>query len=190
MKNQIILGVVLFVFAMGNTAFAQKQHKNTKDGIQWMTFEQAIKANEKEPKKIMIDLYTDWCGWCKKMDKTTFEHQEVAKFINEHYYAVKFDAEQREDVNYKGHTFKFVPNGRKGYNELAAALTGGKMSYPTIVFMVPVEDAAELTPIPVPGYRGPKEFYQLADFIAQEAYKDKTKTLEDFSKSHPVPFKD
>ncbi|GJM61147.1 DUF255 domain-containing protein [Persicobacter diffluens] len=188
MKRNLMWVFALIFIANGHLAFAGNGEKASKGGeIQWMTFEEAVKAQEKKPKKIVIDLFTDWCGWCKKMDKTTFEHAEVAKFINENFYAVKFDAEQREEIEYDGHTFKFVPNGRKGYHELAAALTGGKMSYPTIVFMVPGE-AQKLTPIPVPGYRDAKDFYQLANFISQEQYKNTESNFEEFVKKNPAPF--
>ena len=97
----------------------------------------ALTLTESTPKKIFIDVYTDWCGWCKRMDKATFQNPEVAAYMNEHYYNVKFDAEQKESIEILGNTFEFVPQGSRGYHELAAALLNGKMSYPTVVFMNP-----------------------------------------------------
>lgn len=117
-----------------------KTAKNTKPApkkakINWMTFEEAVAQSEKNPKKIFIDVYTDWCGWCKKMDQSTFQDQAVADYMNENFYAVKFDAEQKEDITFLDQTFKFVANGRRGYHELAYAILQGKMSYPTTVYM-------------------------------------------------------
>src|SRR5688572_27861029 len=79
--------------------------------VNWMTFEEAVEKSKTEKRKIFIDVYTDWCGWCKVMDKQTFAVPAVAKLLNEKYYAVKFNAEQREDVFFRGTTFRFVPYG-------------------------------------------------------------------------------
>lgn len=139
--------------------------------IQWMSIEEAyaLTLTEESPKKIFIDVYTDWCGWCKRMDQATFQNPEVVKYMNEHYYNVKFDAEQREDVEILGNTFKFVENGRRGYNELAAALLNGKMSYPTVVFM---NGKFEMLS-PVPGYQEPTGFMQVAKFFGDNIYRTK-----------------
>lgn len=134
--------------------------------VNWLTFEEAVKLQEKEPKMMFIDMYTDWCGWCKRMDKTTYENPVVAKYINEHFYAVKMDAEQKEDINYSGRTFKYVANGRKGYHELAATLLQGKMSYPSTVFFNKKMQVLQA----VPGYQDAKSFEAILAFFAQEAY--------------------
>jgi thioredoxin-related protein len=135
--------------------------------VVWITFEQAVEKSKTEKRKIFIDLYTDWCGWCKVMDKKTFAEPNVAKVLNEKYYAVKFNAEQREDVVYNGNTFKFIEQGRSGYHQLAAALMQGKMSYPTGVFLD--ENFAILSP--VPGYREAPEFHKIASFFGDNHYK-------------------
>jgi len=137
--------------------------------IQWMSIEEAyaLTLSEENPKKIFIDVYTDWCGWCKRMDKATFQNAEVAAYMNANYYNVKFDAEQRESVVILDNTFKFIPQGNRGYHELAAALLNGKMSYPTVVFM---NDKFELLS-PVPGYQEPTGFLQVAKFFGDDIYK-------------------
>ena len=89
-----------------------------------MTWEEAVQkaSTEASPKKLFIDVYTDWCGWCKKMDKDTFQNAEVAAYMSENFYMVKLDAEQKEPIEFKGKTYNFVATGRRGYHELAAAL--------------------------------------------------------------------
>ena len=74
--------------------------------IKWMTWTEAMEkmATDAKPKKIMVDLYTDWCGYCKKMDRTTFQDKEVIKYVNEHFIPIKLDAEQKEIIKNKSLT--------------------------------------------------------------------------------------
>lgn len=145
---------------------------NAQEKIQWMSIEEAyaLTLTEASPKKIFIDVYTDWCGWCKRMDKATFQNPEVAAYMNEHYYNVKFDAEQKESIEMLGNTFKFIPQGNRGYHELAAALLNGKMSYPTVVFMNPKFEMLS----PVPGYQEAGPFMNIAKYFGDNIYTEKS----------------
>ena len=73
--------------------------------VNWMTFNEALAAQKSNPKKIVIDVYTTWCGQCKLLDKNTFGNPEVSAFINANYYPVKFNAEGKELVSYNGNQF-------------------------------------------------------------------------------------
>jgi thioredoxin-related protein len=145
---------------------------NAQEKIQWMSIEEAyaLTLTESTPKKIFIDVYTDWCGWCKRMDKATFQNPEVAAYMNEHYYNVKFDAEQKESIEILGNTFEFVPQGNRGYHELAAALLNGKMSYPTVIFM---NGKFEMLS-PVPGYQEAGPFMDIAKYFGDNIYTEKS----------------
>lgn len=142
--------------------------------VQWMTWEEAITASQsakaagKTPKKIFVDIYTNWCGWCKKMDKETFEQPEIARYLNEHYYPVKFNAEQRETINFRGRPFKFIQQGSRGYHELAVALLNGKMSYPTVVFL---DENIQIIQ-PISGYLKVDLFDMILHFFAGNYYKN------------------
>jgi len=144
---------------------------NEATSIEWLTWEEAINKVEtdKNPKKIFVDVYTDWCGWCKKMDKDTFNNPEVAAYMTEHFYMVKMDAEGKEPIEYKGKTFKFVPQGRRGYHELAAALLQGKMSYPTVLFLNEKQQILS----PVPGYQNAENFLKIAKFFGDDIFLKK-----------------
>ena len=93
-KTHLILLTILSIF----TTLNLNAQTTTKDKINWMSFEEAIKLNETKPKKIFIDVFTDWCGWCTKMDQTTFVDKDVVAYMNENFYAVKFNAEQTEPI--------------------------------------------------------------------------------------------
>ena len=148
------------VWAVLFSAMAWGQNETAaNEQIAWITIEEAYAKTlaDPQPKKLFIDVYTDWCGWCKVMDRKTFANPEVARYMNAHYYMVKFNAEQREDVEILGNTFKYVERGRGGYHELAALLLNSQLSYPTVVFM----NAKFEIISPVPGFHEAGEFLNI-----------------------------
>ena len=143
MKFRIVT-VLLFCtqFTFGQNAVDQKIH--------WMSWDEAIalqKADREKfsmdqksnpsPKKIFLDIYTGWCGWCKKMDATTFTHPVIVKYMQENFYAVKLNAEQKEAIHFNGHTFTNPdPDpAKRTVNELASSLLDNKMGYPSTVYL-------------------------------------------------------
>lgn len=171
----IALGVVF-------TLTGLTSERPEESAVKWMTFEEAVQRSKKDKRKIFIDVYTDWCGWCKVMDKKTFTDPKVARLLNEKFYPVKFNAEQRQDVVFNGTTFKFVPYGNSGTHQLASALLGNKLSYPTVVFL----DESFGMLQPVPGYREADEFLKIGTFIGFDHYK--TQRWEDFQSNYRAPF--
>lgn len=136
--------------------------------IQWVKMDEAIKQIEAgSKKKVFVDVYTNWCGWCKKMDQATFQQAKIAQYMNEHFISVKFNAEQREDVVFKDKTYKYVASGRRGYHELAAAIMNGKMSYPTVVFLDEKMNMIQ----PVPGFQAPDKFQVIATYFGGDHFK-------------------
>ncbi|MBN1598316.1 MAG: DUF255 domain-containing protein [Bacteroidales bacterium] len=123
MKNLLIIAGLILCFSLHGQQ------------IRWYTWEEAVELNKKVPRKIMVDVYTDWCGYCKVMDRNTFGNAIIADYLNKTFYPVKFNAEQREDITFNNTIYKFVPQGNRGYHELAAALLNGQMSYPSVVFL-------------------------------------------------------
>ncbi len=135
--------------------------------IQWLTVEQAFALNQNQPRKILIDVYTDWCGWCKVMDRETYTDPKVVEYMNEHYYPVKFNAEQREEVTLGGQKFKFVQQGNSGVHEFAASILQNKLSYPSTVFL---DEKLQMIQ-PLPGYLKAKEFHEIITFFGGDFYK-------------------
>lgn len=105
------------------------------DEIQWLSWNEAVAAQEQDPKLLLVDVYTDWCKWCKVMDDKTFSDPQVADYINEHFYAVKLNAETEAPINFQGQEFKVVAGGRRGIHTLAYALLDGQLSYPSYVYL-------------------------------------------------------
>lgn len=128
------------------------------ESIQWMKFEEAIAANAKSPKMILVDVYTDWCGWCKKMDKDTFTDPRVVAHFKKNFYAVKLNAED---------TKRSFPFMGKTFTEAEMAASMRVNSYPNFVVIEPgLQNIAQL-----PGYREPEAFLAgLADLI-EKAFK-------------------
>lgn len=131
--------------------------------IKWLTIQEAYALNQKTPKKFVIDVYTDWCGWCKVMDRETFTNAAVIDFVNEHYYAVKLNAEQKEDIKLGDRTYKSLGSA----HELAAGLLQNKMSYPTTVFMTEKFEVIQ----PVAGYLKADVFHQIATYFGGDYFR-------------------
>jgi uncharacterized protein YyaL (SSP411 family) len=170
--RKLFISLVSIVFAFG---------ANAQTPVKWYTIEEAFAMTKKEPRKIVIDVYTDWCSWCKVMDSKTFSNKIIADYMNKNFYPVKFNAEQKTDVALNGKIYKFIPSGSKGYNELAAELLNGQLGYPSVVFL----DENTKMIQPVQGYIKAKEFDGIIRFIGDDVYK--TTKWEDFQAGYVSP---
>lgn len=135
--------------------------------VNWMTLEQALEKSKTEKRKIFVDVYTDWCGWCKRMDSTTFVNPAVAKYLNENYYPVKFNAEQQQDITFNGKVYKFKKSGMRGHHELAAEWLNNRLSFPTTVFL----DENQQLIQPIPGYQDATKMEAIANYFGGNNHK-------------------
>ena len=106
MKNRIWVLTIWMLGISASVSIAQE----TK--INWIEIDRAFEVNEKTPRKIFIDVYTDWCGWCKKMDENTFTNPVIASYLTQKFHAVKFNAEGSKDITYKGKVYKNKGQGQ------------------------------------------------------------------------------
>jgi thioredoxin-related protein len=140
--------------------------------INWMTLEEAIALQKENPKKIMMDAYTNWCGPCKLLDKKTFHNKDVVEYVNKYYYAVKFNAEGNEDINFNGKHFANPnydasrANKRNAQHELAVYFR--IQAYPTIVFLNENEELIA----PITGYKQPQELELYLKMFKNDDHKN------------------
>ena len=101
MKNSISL--ITLVLLLFNATFSVKGQ--SKEKINWISFNQLNDSLKTQPKKVFVDFYADWCLYCKEMNRTTFQDDLVIKELNENYYAVKMNIETEEEITFGGQTF-------------------------------------------------------------------------------------
>ncbi len=95
------------------TVFSCAQRpKEEKAKLNWLTLEDVTAKLQKEKRPVLIDLYTDWCGWCKVMDKRTYNTQKVSDYITTKFYPVKIDAESKKTFTWKGKEYNFNASAR------------------------------------------------------------------------------
>ncbi|MDR3287217.1 MAG: DUF255 domain-containing protein [Prevotellaceae bacterium] len=175
MKKQIFLCVVMLL--AGYTLIAQGKSNADAPKIKWYTANEAFELQKKTPKKILMDVYTDWCGWCKRMDASTFTNAAVVDYLNKYYYCVKFNAEGKETVNLSGDTF--TNDGKYGKSHsFAVAVLQGKMSYPSIAYF---DEKAQLITA-VAGYLTPEQILPILTYFGEDSYK--TKDYQTFSNEY------
>ena len=172
----LVSTILLSVLLLSMTGYTHPENEPKQKRINWMTLDEVQEKMKTKPKKIFIDLYTDWCGWCKVLDRDTYTQPEVINYLNKNYYSVKFDAEQREDVSFAGNVFKFVPSGRSGYHELAAALTENNLSYPTLVFISKKEKPITY----VSGFQSANDLMDMLVFINKDLHLNKSVSFKKF----------
>ncbi|MEI7663013.1 MAG: DUF255 domain-containing protein [Bacteroidota bacterium] len=180
-KQHIIIFLILsLIFYFPSSLLAQGPENSTgRDGkIKWYSFEDAYALCKKKPRKMIVDVYTEWCGWCKRMDSETFTNPVIVKYMNSHFYCVKLDAERKDTIILDG--TKLVnpnPASKRSTHQLANQLLHNSMSYPSYVFL---NDRGNFITT-VPGYHQPREFEAILSFIGEDAYVKST--AEEFQKT-------
>lgn len=152
--------------------------------VNWLTLQEAQEKNKTVPKPILVDIYTDWCGWCKHMMKTTYSNQNIAGYINQYFYPVKFNAETKDTIEYNG--TKYYPTSKepKTPHQLAVKFLGTSLSYPSTMFISNNYEFNLLSQ----GYLDEKKIEPILIYTVENVFR--TTGYEDFSERFTKTFYD
>ncbi len=157
-------GKLLFLSAWVIIFSCGQKPTGSADHVKWMNLSEASARLQNEKRPILIDLYTDWCGWCKIMDKKTYSNTKVARYLQENFYPVKVNAESRETMIWNGKSYNFNADFRT--NDFAVYVTQGRLEFPTTV-IIPA-DGSE--PQAIPGYLEPKDLELIVKYFGEGKY--------------------
>lgn len=167
LRNTIILTLIVLsasAFTYQNYVVNTNTTKNIEDASEesWTDLETAIKKSKSDNKRILVDIYTDWCKWCKVMDQKTFSDPVMAEYLDKNFNLAKFNAEQKDPIQFNGKNFVYKKNGKRGFHELAAEMLDGQLAYPSLVVF-----DAQLNKIEViRGFKSPQELKEMLAYRA------------------------
>ncbi|HQF29152.1 MAG TPA: thioredoxin family protein [Bacteroidia bacterium] len=178
--------VILFV---GSVLSLQAQNDEGSK-VKWMSLQEAIQKMQTQQRPIILDFYTDWCGWCKHMMKTTYANEGLAGYINQNFYPVSFDAESKDTIEFLGQIYKPTGTDKKAPHELAVKLLNGNLMYPTTLFLNGFEKDKNKFNLNllVPGYLDIPKIEPILIFTLEGVYKSCAYT--DFEKLYDKAMKD
>lgn len=156
--NLIIL--LFLLSACGSEQDSAMGHAGDNDHDFWVSLETAERQALDEGKYIVLDIYTEWCGYCRRMNRETYADQRVNEALDRFFYPVRIDAESSENVTFQGSTYEM--------RDLAVEF--GVRSYPTTVFISPDGEVIAAQT----GFIEPETFHRMLSFVGSESYKDKT----------------
>lgn len=186
LKKYIAYIMMLFV-----ASTAQAQQPDAEGSlVKWMTLPEALEKVKTQPKPIILDFYTDWCGWCKRMMATTYANPGLAQYINANFYPVKFNAEGKDTINYLGTVYMPTSPAPRVTHPLAAKLLQGKLMYPTTMFINGYDKAKNEFQFNMlaSGYLEDKKIEPILIFTLENVFRNCA--YEDFKTQFDVAFTD
>ncbi len=153
LKNGFLAILVMAIFCSFKSV--------TDDGLKWYSWNEGYPLAVKSKKIILVDAYTDWCGWCKKMDRDTYSNVDVIKKLNKHFIVIKFNPELR-DLTYNVDSIQY--SARDFFGQLSR---GENTGFPTTYFIDPQKKSLMIDP----GYHDASSFLQILERVIDDAKK-------------------
>ena len=163
---------VAILFTCWFTFSSAKVSLKEKEKINWISIEELHLKSASESKPVLIDLYTSWCYWCKVMDKKTYNNDKVVAYINDHFYAVKLNAETKSTVIWNKKYYNYSESNN--LNEFTLYVTQGQPGFPTTTIFPDIKG----NPSSIPGFMEPKEIEPVLKYFGEGNYK--TQTFNEF----------
>lgn len=187
--KKAVVSILTLVFLFACTANAQVPDKEG-SLVKWISLKEALEKNETNPKPIILDFYTDWCGWCKHMMKTTYADPGLAAYINNFFYAAKFDAEGKDTIEYLGQKYLPTSTSPRTPHSLAVKLLQGRLSYPSTIFLngYNKEKKEFSMNMLAAGYIETRKFEPMLIFSLENAFRNSN--YDDFRQNYEKAFLD
>lgn len=129
---------LLFLFLFFGCFTIYGQENKEKEVLNIFTFEEVERLQQQKSKPLLVFLYTDWCKICHGMKRTTFKNKKVIQLLNEKFYLIQLNGEERKAITFLGKTFRYKPTGTTtGIHELANELGAIKkrIAFPTTTIL-------------------------------------------------------
>lgn len=137
-------------------AHAQTAAEPVED-VDWLPMPEAMAQAQESGKKLLVDVYAPWCGWCTRLQTDTYTDPEVQALVREHFVVARLNIDVQDDsLQFREFTLSSA--------ELAAGL--GASGTPTTVFLEPSTDYITR----VPGFIQAEEFREVLRYIAGGTY--------------------
>ncbi len=163
----IVLSIIAFLTSLvfySCVEDAQASHTSIEKDLDlrqliWHDIESLDALQKNEPRKVIVDIYTDWCKWCHVMDEQTFSDPDLISYLNQQFYMIKLNAETKKDLDFKGQTYSFKNGARRGHHTLASLLSDNRLSYPSFVILDSHLNKIDITR----GYKNAVQFKKYLD---------------------------
>ena len=161
----MVRSIILFValLSISNNFYGQS--------INWVDISEVEELVKNNPKPVFMDIYTSWCGWCKRLDQTTFKDPQIVQYLNQNYYAVKYNAERKDTVLFQGKEYinRAIGKSRRPTHDLTRVVMKGSSGYPT---MVVFDKELNLdTKVNLSGFRTAQQLAPLLVYLKEELNK-------------------